>query len=188
LFFWCLTPLSTTFQLYRDGQFYWWRKPEDPEKTTDLSHVTDKLSHNGTPHPDGEIRTHNISGDRHWLHIGSCKSNFWTTIRSLPRRPPFLSINVLWAKYKGQCHILFILLQRYICCFHLRSVIYCKTTFHNIPLIYFNYFSEALFFIFKIYPLYFFHINFYRPTCIFYEGKLLIRTACFSMYSGFLHQ
>jgi len=22
----CLTPLSKTFQLYRDVQFYWWRK------------------------------------------------------------------------------------------------------------------------------------------------------------------
>ena len=42
---WCLTPLSTIFKLYRDSQFHWWRKPEYPEKTTDLPQVKDNLYH-----------------------------------------------------------------------------------------------------------------------------------------------
>ena len=69
---WCLTPLSTIFQLYHGGQSYWWRKPKDLEKiVVHLALIR------------FELTTSVVIGTD---CIGSCKSNYHTITAT--RAPP----------------------------------------------------------------------------------------------------
>jgi hypothetical protein len=94
-----LNALSTIFQFYRSGQYYWWRKLEYPGKTTDLPQVRQTLSHivvsNTSRHE--WIQNHNVSGDQHWLHIVVDPTTMW----SRPWRP---QVNFMQSFHLKQYH------------------------------------------------------------------------------------
>ena len=85
---WCLMPLSTIHQLYCGGQFYWGRKPGEPEKTTNPPQGTDKINYImlyqvHVAWTGFQFKTSVVIGTN---CTGSCKSNYHTIMIKLKKK------------------------------------------------------------------------------------------------------
>jgi hypothetical protein len=108
--FWCRVRMvfdpTWIFQLYGGDQFYWWRKSEHSENTTNLSLVADKLYHimfHRIHLTMGRIRHHNLV-----IYIGyvcSFKSNnCWIMITTSPLHIQYNKYSVAsWEQWVSDC-------------------------------------------------------------------------------------